>query len=301
MREGDTVKLSITPPHDGEALIAVEGGTMLWSRRTSVKAAGSTVEIPVGKDWSRHDLYVSVTVFRPGSQGDRVTPARALGLVYLPLSRDDRKLAVELAAPPKVLPEKRTTVKVKVGNAGQGQQAYVTLSAVDVGILNITRYATPDPFDFFFGKHRYAPELLDLYGKLIEKMEGTQGRLKWGGDAAMRDTRSMPVKVRLVDLFSGPVRLDEQGEAQIPLDLPDFNGTLRLMASAFTPDRFGNAQAEMVVAAPVVAELSTPRFISPGDEAAIALDVTNLSGAPQTLTVNLEGLDPVRIRGGRKA
>ncbi|OVZ62290.1 alpha-2-macroglobulin [Pigmentiphaga sp. NML030171] len=301
VREGETVKLSITPPHDGEALIAVEGGTMLWSQRTSVKASGSTVEIPVGKDWSRHDLYVSVTVFRPGSQGDRVTPARALGLAYLPLSRDDRRLAVELAAPAKVLPEKRTTVKVKVGNAGQGQQAYVTLSAVDVGILNITRYATPDPFDFFFGKHRYAPELLDLYGKLIEKMEGTQGKLKWGGDAAMRDTRSMPVKVRLVDLFSGPVRLDEQGEAQIPLDLPDFNGTLRLMASAFTPDRFGNAQAEMVVAAPVVAELSTPRFISPGDEAAIALDVTNLSGAPQTLTVNLEGLDPVRIRGGSQS
>ena len=298
VREGDTVKLSITPPHDGEALIAVEGGKLLWSQRTSVKASGSTVEIPVGKDWSRHDLYVSVTVFRPGSQGDRVTPARALGLAYLPLARDDRKLAVAISAPPKVLPEKRSMVKIKVDNAGQGQQAYVTLSAVDVGILNITRYATPDPFDFFFGKHRYAPELLDLYGKLIEKMDGTQGRLKWGGDAAMRDTRSMPVKVRLVDLFSGPVKLDAEGEAQIPLDLPDFNGTLRLMAAAFTPDRFGSAQADMVVAAPVVAELSTPRFISPGDEAAIALDVTNLSGAPQTLTVNLEGLDPVRIRGG---
>jgi len=298
VREGETVRLSITPPHDGEALVTVEGSRLLWSRRTGVKASGSIVEIPVGKDWSRHDLYVSVTVFRPGSQGDRVTPARALGLIYLPLARDDRKLGVTLTAPPKVLPEKPSTVKIKVDNGEPGRQAYVTLSAVDVGILNITRYAAPDPFDFFFGKHRYAPELLDIYGKLIEKMDGTPGRLKWGGDAAMRDSRSMPAKVRLVDLFSGPVRLDERGEAEVPLDVPDFNGTLKLMATAFTADRFGSAQVDMVVAAPVVAELSTPRFISPGDDAAIALDITNLSGAPQTLTVDLEGEDPVRIRGG---
>ena len=45
----------------------------------------------------------------------------------------------------------------------------VALSAVDVGILNINQYATPNPLDFFFGKHRYAPELLDMYGKLIER------------------------------------------------------------------------------------------------------------------------------------
>ncbi len=297
VREGDTVSLTITPPHDGEALIAVEGDKLLWSQRTSVKAAGSTIQIPVGKDWRRHDLYVSVAVFRPGSQGDRITPARALGVIHLPLAREERQLSLALSAPAKVLPEKRSLVKLKVGNAASGQQAYVTLSAVDVGILNITRYASPDPFGFFFGRHRYAPELLDMYGKLIEKMDGTSGKLKWGGDAATRDTRSMPTKVRLVDLFSGPVKVNAQGEAEIALDLPDFNGTLRLMAVAFTADRFGSAQAEMVVAAPVVAELSTPRFISPGDTATIALDVSNLSGTAQTLKLRLEGEDPVRIKG----
>ena len=300
VREGDTVKLTITPPHDGEALIAVEGGKLLWTERTSVKASGTTISIPVDKSWKRHDLYISVAVFRPGSEGDRVTPARALGLIHLPLEREERKLAVTLTAPAKVLPEKRATVKVKVANAKPDQATFVTLSAVDVGILNITRYATPDPFDFFFGKHRYAPELLDMYGKLIEKMDGTQGKLKWGGDAAMRDTQSLPTKVRLVDLFSGPVKLNAQGEADIPLDLPDFNGTLRLMAVAFSPENFGNAQTEMVVAAPIVAELATPRFISPGDDATIALDVTNLSGAAQNLTIRLEGLDPLRIRDGSR-
>ena len=140
-----------------------------------------------------------------------------------------------------------------------------------------------------------------MYGKLIEKMDGTKGKLKWGGDAAMRgDSKSLPKKVKLVDLFSGPVKLNDKGEADIPLDLPDFNGTLRLMAVAFTPDNFGSTDTEMVVAAPIVAELNTPRFITPGDQAAIALDVTNLSGADQKVTVKLEALDPLGIVDGTR-
>ena len=299
-KPGDTVKLTLTPPHDGQALITVEGDRMLWSTWVAVKATGTQVEIPVDKSWKRHDLYIAAAVFRPGSEGDRVTPARALGLTFLPIASADRKLDVKLTAPPKAVPETKATVRVKVDGAS-GKQATVTLSAVDVGILNINQYKTPDPLDYFFGKHRYAPELLDMYGKLIEKMDGTKGKLKWGGDAAMRgDSKSLPKKVKLVDLFSGPVTLNAQGEADIPLDLPDFNGTLRLMAVAFTPDNYGSTDTEMVVAAPIVAELNTPRFITPGDQAAIALDVTNLSGAEQKVTVKLEALDPLGIVDGVK-
>ncbi|HYG46263.1 MAG TPA: MG2 domain-containing protein [Bordetella sp.] len=299
-RPGDTVKLTITPPHDGQALVMVEGDRMLWSRWVPVLASGTPVDIPLDPSWKRHDLYVSAVVFRPGSAGDRVTPARALGLAFLPVGSAERKLGVTLEAPGKVEPEQRTTVRVKVDGA-QGRQATVTLSAVDVGILNINQYATPDPLDFFFGKHRYAAELRDMYGKLIEKMDGTTGRLKWGGDAALRgDSRSLPRKVKLVDLFSGPVALNEQGQADIPLDLPDFNGTLRLMAVAFNDEKYGSADTEMVVAAPIVAELSTPRFITPGDQAAIALDVTNLSGATQQITVRLHALDPLAIADGTR-
>ena len=155
----------------------VEGDRMLWSTWVSVKATGTQVEIPIDKAWKRHDLYVSAAVFRPGSEGDRVTPARALGLTYLPIASADRKLDVNITAPAKTVPETKASIRVKVDGA-QGKQAMVTLSAVDVGILNINQYATPNPLDFF-GKHRYAPELLDMYGKLIEKMDGTKGKLKW--------------------------------------------------------------------------------------------------------------------------
>src|SRR5574343_1498833 len=105
----------------------------------------------------------------------------------------------------------------------------------------------------------------------------------------------MPRKVLLVNLFSGPVQLDAKGEASINLKLPDFNGTLRLMAVVSSADSYGSAQAETVVAAPLVAELSMPRFLAPGDKATIALDVSNLSGSAREVTVRLETDGPLRV------
>ncbi|HEY8879424.1 MAG TPA: alpha-2-macroglobulin [Roseateles sp.] len=297
-KPGDVAKLAIKPPHDGEAVVTVEGDRVLWTKRIAVKASGTDIEIPISADagWARHDLYVTVAAFRPGSQGDKVTPARALGLVHLPLNREDRKPKLALSVPAKTQPSVSLPVSVKV-SALAGKPAIVTVSAVDVGILNITNFKTPDPQDFFFGKHRYGADMLDLYGRLIEKMEGNTAKQRFGGDAGKRDTQSMPRKVLLVDLFSGPVQLDAKGEATINLKLPDFNGTLRVMAVVSSADSFASAQAETVVAAPLVAELNMPRFVSPGDKATIALDVTNLSGSPQEVKVAVSASGPVKITG----
>ena len=279
--------------------MTVEGDRALWVRRLSVGADATTIDIPIEKEWQRHDLYVSVMVLRPGSAGEKVTPARALGLLYIPLERANRKLAVALEAPQKMEPEQLLKVRIKVPEA-KGEKALVTLSAVDVGILNITRFASPDPFGFFFAKLRYGADLYDVYGRLIEKMDGQKGKLKFGGDAAPKPTRSLPKKLRLVDLFSGPVLLDAKGEAEISLPVPDFNGSLRLMAVAASGERFGMQEAEVTVAAPLVVELATPRFLSVGDSAVLALEVQNLAGSTQEVRIALSNHDGLVIKVGEQ-
>jgi uncharacterized protein YfaS (alpha-2-macroglobulin family) len=295
--DGEKARLTITPPHAGEALVTVEGDKALWVRRLPVAAGGTEIDIPLDKDWKRHDLYVSVTVLRPGNAGEKVTPARSIGLVHLPLERGNRKLGVTLDAPKKMEPNRPLKVKVKVPEAAD-QKTMVTLSAVDVGILNITRFASPDPFGFFFAKLRYGADAYDIYGRLIEKMDGQKGKLKFGGDAAPKPTRSLPSKVRLIDLFSGPVALDAKGEAEISLPVPDFNGSLRLMAVAAAGERYGMQEAEVTVAAPLVVELATPRFLSVGDSAVLAMDVQNLAGANQEVSIAVSSRDGLLIRNG---
>lgn len=301
--DGETARLTIAPPHAGEALITVEGDKLLWSRRLSVSADGGTIDIPIDKEWKRHDLYVTAMVLRPGSAGEKggagVTPARALGLTHLPIERSSRKLGVALDAPKKMVPDQPLKVKIKVPDA-KGQSAMVTLSAVDAGILNITGFKSPDPFGFFFAKLRFGQDLYDVYGRLIESMAGQKGKLKWGGDAAPKPTKSLPKKVRLVDLFSGPVALDANGEAEVTLPVPDFNGSLRLMAVAASGERFGMQEAEVTVAAPLVVELATPRFLSVGDSALLALDVHNLAGAEQEVKIKVGNGDGLVIRNGEQ-
>jgi uncharacterized protein YfaS (alpha-2-macroglobulin family) len=169
--------------------------------------------------------------------------------VHLPLDRGNRKLAVSLEAPQKMEPEQPLKVKVK-RSRGQGAKGDADPVAVDVGILNITRFE-PGPLRFLLCQAALRADAYDVYGRVIEKMDGQKGKLKFGGDAAPKPTRSLPKKVRLVDLFSGPVMLDDKGEAEVSLPVPDFNGSLRLMAVAASGERFGMQEAEVTVAAPL--------------------------------------------------
>jgi alpha-2-macroglobulin len=298
-KSGETAHLTITPPHAGTALITVDGDHTLWTKRVKIDGASQTVDIPVDPAWQRHDLYVNVMVLRPGNEGDLVTPTRALGLIPLPLARRDRKLDVTIEAPAKVKSESVTKVKVKVP-AAKGQNALLTLTAVDVGILNITKFPVPDPFQAFFGKLEYGADLHDIYGRLIEKMAGKKGKLKWGGDTTPKTTQDLPKKVKLVDLFTGPVMLDANGEAEIALTLPDFNGTLRLSAVVATAERFGSQSQDMVVAAPVIAELSMPRYLNFGDHSTLALDVQNLTGSAGTFKVDVKTQSGLAVQNGSR-
>lgn len=287
---GDVARITVTPPAAGKGYLLLESSEgPVWWQEISVPAEGETFELPIDEQWARHDLYLSALVIRPGERKTQVTPKRAVGLLHLPLQRAPRKLAVSLQAPQQMRPKQPLTVKVSARNADGSipEQVRVLVAAVDAGILNITRYATPDPFASFFGRKAYGADQLDVYGQLIEG-QGRLASLAFGGDAGLAAGGKRPdTSVLIVALQSEAVRLDAQGEGEVSLDIPDFNGELRLMAQAWNDERYGMAEAKTVVAAPLIAELSMPRFLAGGDETTLALDLSNLSGAEQQLDVRI--------------
>jgi uncharacterized protein YfaS (alpha-2-macroglobulin family) len=301
-KAGDTLKVTLTPPHSGSGVLIVESDSMLYTRNIEAKA-GSTFEIPVTKDWERHDVYLSALVFRGGSAVERITPARAVGEAFVPMDRSARKVEVKLDASKLIKPETELAVSVDVPVLA-GKQARVTISAVDVGILNITRFAVPDANAWFFAQRRLGVDAYDLYGRVIESFSGSNARLRFGGDMALDalpQARRPTAKVQTVDLFSGPVVLDAQGKATVPLKVPDFNGTLRLSALVYSDEQYGSSDMETVVRAPLVAEISTPRVMAPGDQALLALDLQNFSGAKRDFRVTLSTDHPLAIRKGERA
>src|SRR5205807_5082035 len=130
-------------------------------------------------------------------------------------------------------------------------------------------------------KRQLGVELRDLYGRLIDARANAVGVLRSGGDSfAKRSVAGLPDKSsKVVALFSGIVRLDGDGTARIPFDIPDFQGQLRLMAVAFSAHKVGSATASMTVRDPVVTTVSLPRFLAPGDTARIGVTINNLEGA----------------------
>ncbi|RNF83169.1 alpha-2-macroglobulin family protein [Montanilutibacter psychrotolerans] len=300
-RAGDTLKVTLTPPHAGRGLLMVESDRMLYVQAIDAKP-GSTFEIPVTADWERHDVYVTALVFRGGSAPSKITPARAVGVAHVPMDRRERKVAVGLVVPKLMRPDSNLPVTVSVPQLA-GQQAWVTVSAVDVGILNITRFPVPDAAGHFFAQRRLGVDAYDVYGRVIESFEGEVARIRFGGDmalAALPQARRPTSRVQTVDLFTGPVRLDAQGNARVTLAVPDFNGTLRVSALVFAGGRYGNRDRETVVRAPVLAEASMPRVLAPGDRSSVTLDVQNFTGKAGEFQVRVDGIGPLAIGEGTR-
>lgn len=289
--DGDTANVTVTPPAAGKGYLLVESSDgPLWWQEIDVPAEGKSYGIKLDPKWARHDLYVSALVIRPGERKANITPKRAVGVLHLPLDRTQRKLGLTLSAPEKMRPKQPLKVKIQAKNADGSvpKQAHVLLAAVDVGILNITEYPTPDPYSSLFGRKAYGADQLDIYGQLIEAGQGRLASLAFGGDAALAKGGKRPdTSVTIVALQSAPVTLNELGEGEVSVDIPDFNGELRLMAQAWTDERYGMAEGKTVIAAPLIAELSAPRFLAGGDQTTLALDLSNLSGKAQKLDVQL--------------
>lgn len=299
--EGETARVTVTPPAPGKGYLLVEGSDgPLWWEEIEVPAEGKTFDVKLDPSWARHDLYISALVIRPGERKTNVTPKRAVGVLHLPLDRSQRKLSLTLDAPEKMRPKQPLTVNFKVKNADGSipESAHVLLAAVDAGVLNITDYPTPDPYASLFGRKAYGADQLDIYGQLIEAGQGRLASLAFGGDAALAKGGKRPAtSVNIVALQSAPVTLNEHGEGEVSVNIPDFNGELRLMAQGWTDDRYGMAQAKTVVAAPLVAELAAPRFLAGGDQTRLALDLSNLTDIPQTLKVQLEAEGQLSLLG----
>lgn len=300
-RAGDRLVVTVTPPQPGPGILLVESDRLLHVQPLEAKP-GASYELEVTPDWERHDVYVTALVLRGGSAVEKVTPARAVGVAHVPMDRGDRRVEVTLEAPAKALPGQALPVRI-AAPALAGKTAWATVSAVDLGILNITRFPVPDAGAHFFAQRRLGVDAYDLYGRVIESFAGETATLRFGGDLALPalpQARRPTARVQTVDLFAGPVKLDAKGNATVAVDVPDFNGTLRVSALVFGEDVYGQASAESVLRAPVLAELSAPRVLAPGDRSTVTVDLQNFTGKPGDFVVSLDTTGPIAVAAGKR-
>jgi len=275
-KAGDTATVLLKPPFAGQVLLSVATDHLIKSWTVDAAAEGTQVQVPVDGAWGP-GAYLLATGFRPGHDNQH-GPGRAIGVAWLGIDPAARSLKVSFTLPDHATPRQGIDVPVQVDGVVKDRQTYLTLAAVDEGILQITDYATPDPADYYFGKRRLGVDIRDLYGQLIDGRDGKRGEIRSGGDSEALGRRGAPPEIKLVALYSGIVKLDAEGKATVHLDIPDYNGRLRLMAVAWDAEKVGSGEAGLVVRDPVIATLAMPRFLAPGDKSQITVSLQNLSG-----------------------
>lgn len=291
-KPGDTARLRVVPRYPGRALVTVVSNRLIDMKAVDVTEGENLIELPVTDDWGA-GAYVTATVIRPMDIDAGRNPARALGLRYAPVDPGRRRLSVSFDTAPEADPRGPLPVALKVEGLAAGETGWATVAAVDVGILNLTGFESPDPSGHYFGQRKLGVGLRDVYGRLIDGMNGSLGSVRSGGDAAPEaGLQSPPPTEELVAYFAGPIQVGADGYARTEFDLPSFNGTVRLMAVAWSNTAVGEAEAEVLVRAPVVVTASLPRFVAPGDKSRLLLEIAHASGPSgrMGLDVNAQGV-----------
>ncbi|MGJ5617961.1 alpha-2-macroglobulin family protein [Sulfitobacter sp. MF3-043] len=277
---GDTVQLRLVPENDGVALISVLSNQVIERRAVAVSAGENLIPLEVTEDWGS-GAYVTASVLSAMDEATGQNPARSLGLAHAAVRPGAKELSVRFETPQEVDGQAGTMrAAVLVDGVKPGETAYVTLAAVDVGILNLTGFNAPDATDHYFGQRRLGVEIRDLYGRLIDGMNGAMGAVRSGGDAAASaQLQSPPPTEELMAFFTGPLQVGPDGRAEVEIIRPAFNGTIKLMAVAWSKSAVGDASADVVARDPVVVTASLPRFLAPGDQSRLLLELVHATGA----------------------
>ena len=284
--KGEEAKLRIASRFQGKATVALIGEKLEQFIDVDLAVGDNIVPFTVGADWGVGAYAVALT-HRPLDVKAKRMPGRALGLAWFSIDEGARKLDVAIDAPEKTRPRQALTLPIKIGGLAAGEEAEVAVAAVDVGILNLTGYKTPDPRGYFFGQRKLAVDIRDLYGLLIDGMEGVAGAPRSGGDNGGNLEGALPTQPPLA-LFSGVVKVGADGAASVSFDLPAFNGSVRVIAVAWSKSKVGSAEANVIVRDPVVVTATLPRFLDLGDRSQMHVDIDNVEGEAGDYRLDLD-------------
>ena len=292
-RVGETITAKVEAPYSGRLLWTVETDRVLRHAWVDVVPGETEWAFPI--ESFEPNVYVTAFLIKDPhlESAEAYIPDRAFGARSLPVVPEDHVRDVKLIVPDEVRPY--STLEVTLDLGPLDAPATATIAAVDEGILQLTRFESPDPAKQLFAQRRLGVDSYETVGWTM-LMEPRGPSSSTGGDGVAASGRVQMVKP--VALWSGVVEVPKSGKVTVPMEVPGYRGQLRVMAVVADKQRVGRADAEVKVRDPLVLTTTLPRFLSRGDVAQIPVMVTNMSGKHRNVRVRLraEAFDPFEGR-----
>src|SRR4029450_7287939 len=296
-KPGDTMTVAVTARSAGKVTLSVIGDRLLTTSTPDVQPTVVKLPLPVGHDWGT-GAYVLATLRRPLDEAAKRMPGRAIGVQWFSVDKQAHTIDVVMDLPALIRPETTLRVPVQLSGLAPNEEARLVVSAVDVGILNLTNYKVPDPEEYYLGQRKLSAEIRDLYGQLIDGMQGTKGSIRTGGDGGGGELQGSPPTQPPLALYSGIVSAGADGTAEVNFAIPAFTGAVRVMTVAWSKDKVGHGSGDVVVRDPVVVTATLPRFLLLGEKSALVLDLDNVEGTPGSYKIAVTSDKPLSIENG---
>lgn len=290
---GDKMRLLFTTPFEGKLLVTVEKDRVLEHYYLDTKNRSASLDLSAGEE-HLPNVYLSATLFRP-MDGSDMPLTVAHGFKSLNVEQKSNQLPVTVSMTEKSRSRTRQTITVRTA-----PNAYVTVAAVDEGILQVKNYQTPDPYHYFYQKVALSVNSYDIYPLLLPEIRTTRSSTGGDGSAGSNALRVNPKfvnRVKLVSFWSGIRQADGNGILKYDIDVPQFSGDIRVMAYAYKGKGFGSADNHMKVADPVVISAALPRFLSPGDEVLMPVTLSNTTAKPAAAQVSVRLSGELQLNG----
>lgn len=267
---GETIRALFKAPFDGRMLVTLETDNLISYRYVNVEKRSASLELKLTAD-EIPNAYITATLIKPHGISD-IPLTVAHGFENVTVQEKNRKISVEITAQKTV--RSKTKQQVKIHGAAN---SLVTLAAVDNGVLQVSDFSTPDPYEYFYARRELGVSAFDIYPLLLPELKARLSST--GGDTETDMTKRsnpMPAKrIRILSYWSGIKKTDANGEAAFEINIPAFSGEVRLMAVNYKDNQFGSAELQMTVSDPLVLSTALPRFLSPSDSLTVPVTIAN--------------------------
>ena len=284
---GETATAIIPAAAGGRALVSIENGSSVlhreWIEVTNEGDTKYTFEITPEMT---PNVYLHISLLQPHAQTINDLPIRMYGIAPVFVTNRQTVLQPQIQMPEVLRPETDFNVTV---SEKSGKPMTYTLAIVDDGLLDLTNFKTPDPWNEFYSREALGIRTWDMYDNVLGASAGAYSSLfSVGGDATLKPADAKANRFNPVVKFIGPFYLEKGRQQTHTLKLPMYVGSVRAMVVAGQDGAYGNAEKTAFVRTPLMLLSTLPRVLSIQEEITVPVNVFAMEKQVKNVTVSLQ-------------
>lgn len=285
---GDKIKLKFNCPEKARVLISLENGSRVVKTIWADAVKGDNEFSFLAEKSFAPNVYANVSIIQAFGQNNNDLPIRMYGIVPIKVEDKTTRLQPNIKMANELKPGTASSIEI---SEGTGKAMSYTIDIVDEGLLDLTRFKTPDPWSAFFAKEALGVKTWDLYDRLIGAgtADGSQ-ILSIGGDAgkAPNPDKQKAIRFKPMVIHLGPFTLDKGKKATHKFNVPNYIGSVRAMVVATNGEAYGNAEKTVPVKAPLMVLGSIPRVIGLGETIKVPVNVFTTVSKVKNVSISIK-------------